>query len=423
MTKLLDIETEFAKYFVIKDPYILRMIFATLIGNQCINRDPIWLMVIGASSGGKTSLVAPCGLVPNVHFLDDMTDRTLLSGFKIKGKEASFLKKVGSGVLIFSDFTSILAKRSEIRGEILTQLKLVFDGNLKKETGVGTISWTGKIGAICCSTPDVYTYMENSRSAGERFAYYWLDQPTNQEILDKQATHDLSAREITFKMQELYADYFKGVNDFGEQHHIKLKMSKDQKDAIQNAAIFCVRAKSTIRTDFKTGQPNAIPNISGVGRDAKIFDTILHALQIMDAYEHDDPTRTVSDEMVKIIKKCAYSSINRERRKILEILANHGSTLTTSQIGAVQGLGLEKDMVMQYLAPLHAVGMISKNTGRGAHAWYIDDPQVLDFVTRVSRTVVDTSPVGALEIPAEEENIFDEYNRLAEEERGEAEVV
>ena len=409
MTTLSDIKTAFGQYFVIKDKWAIDIILATIIGNQVIERDPLWLMMIGASSGGKTTLLAPCHTIPHVHFLDDLTEKTLLSGYKIKGKEASFLKKVGSGMLCFSDFTSILSKGKDQRGEILTQLKLVYDGKLTKETGTGSISWTGKIGAICASTPDVYTYLENSRSMGERFLYYWLEQPSNQEIMDKQAEHKMSARDITEELQALYAEYFINVKDYQDKHQVELKLSKEQRARVQAAAVFCVNGKATIRTDFKTGQPNAIPNISGVGRDNKIFDTLLHSLQVMDAYEHDNPGYGLQDDRIEVVEKCAYSSINRERRKILEILVQNGGQMTTSQIGAAEGLGLEKDMVMQYLAPLHSVGMIKKSTASGAHKWTIEDPKVFDFVERVSKTVVDTSPVKAISAVEDGEDLLEEY--------------
>lgn len=409
---LAALKEEFERYIVLKDKWAIDIILATIIGNMCIERDPLWLMMIGASSGGKTTMLAPCHTIDNVHFLDDLTEKTLLSGYKIKGKEASFLKKVGSGVLCFSDFTSILAKNPVSRGEILTQLKLVFDGKLTKETGTGSISWTGKIGAVCASTPDVYTYLENSRSMGERFLYYWLEQPTNQEIMDKQETHNLSSRQITTVMEAMYKEYFDGVRSYQEANNIELTMTKEQRARVQDAAIFCVNGKATIRTDFKTGQPNAIPNISGVGRDAKIFETLLHARQLMNCYEHDNPALGVTDDMMSLVEKCAYSSINRERRKVLETLAAAPNPLSTAQIGAVEGFGLEKDMVLQYLAPLHAVGMITKQTGGNAHKWTIEDPKVLSFVREVSRLVVDTSPVKAIVANEGGGELLDEYYQL-----------
>lgn len=396
--KLADVREEFEKYIVISDKWALDVVMATFVGNELIDRDPLWTIIIGPSSGGKTTLIAPCVSLPHTYFVDDLTEKTLLSGYKVKGKEASLLKKIGSGMIAISDFTSILAKNPISRGEILTQLKLVYDGKLTKETGTGSIAWTGKIGFLGASTPDIYSYLENSRSMGERFLYYWFEQPTSQEIMDKQASHNLSSRQITETLQELYKSYFEDITLFVRANNIELKMDAEQKKRVNDAAVFCVNGKATIHTDFKTGRPDAIPNISGVGRDAKIFDTLLHALQVMDCFEHNDPSRPVSDEMVAIVEKCAYSSINRERRKILEILVKRESSMTSSQIGASEGLGLDKEGVNKYLAPLHAVGMISKRATGGAHTWFVENPEVLAFVSRVGPTVIDKTVAQSIEV-------------------------
>ncbi len=58
MTKLADIKEEFGKYIIVKDKWAIDTILATIIGNQTLERDPLWLMMIGTSSGGKTTLLA-----------------------------------------------------------------------------------------------------------------------------------------------------------------------------------------------------------------------------------------------------------------------------------------------------------------------------------------------------------------------------
>lgn len=408
---LAAIKTEFEKYFVIKDRWILDMIFATIVGNQIIDRDPLWLMIIGPSSGGKTTLIAPCVAIAKIFFVDDMTEKTLLSGYKVKGKEASLLRTIGSGMLAFSDFTSILAKDPVSRGSILTQLKLVYDGKVTKYTGLGVVPWQGKIGFIGAATPDVYNYLESSRSMGERFLYYWFDQPTNKEIMDKQTSLSLSSREITERMQDMYLLYYNEIREWFEKDPILLSMTEAQKARVNAATVFCVEGKATIHTDFKTGKPDAIPNISGVGRDGKIFDTLLHSLQVMACFEQQDRKLVVTDEMVEIVEKCAYSSINRERRKILEILVARDGVMTSSAIGASAGLGLDKDSVMKYLAPLHAVGIIAKKVGTGAHQWFIERADVLEFVRRVSPSVTDNTHVAATEeeVQPEAEQSLEEW--------------
>jgi len=398
MLKLADIRKEFEKYIVIKDPYILDIVLATLVGNALVPGDPVWTMIVAPSSGGKTTFLSPCVAVPSVHFIDDLTEKTFLSGYKVKGKEMSLLKTIGSGVLAFSDFTSILAKNPVSRGEILTQFKLIYDGKLTKHTGIGGIVWEGKMGFLGAATPDIYSYLETGRSMGERFIYYWLDQPTDDEVVAKQQEANISAKEIADKMKVLYEQYCKDIRDYVAKHGVPpLKMTEEQRLAVREAAIFCVNGKSTVHTDFKTGKVDQIPNKAGAGRDNKSFITLLQTLQLMDAYEIGMIDRPVQDNRIELIQKSAYSSINRERRKIMEILVEaNGSMLSGSKIGTDPTLGFEKESAEKYLIPLHAVGLIRKKAGN-PHQWYIDDEKTIKFIKNVKDKVKDMTPLRNVE--------------------------
>ena len=401
--KLSHIKTEWEKYLIIVDPNIVDMILATLVGNAIIQRDPVWLMVVAKSSGGKTTLLRPTSMVQSVHFIDDLTEKTLLSGYKIKGKETSLLRTIGNGVLAFSDFTSILAKNPVSRGEILGQFKLIFDGELKKATGTGSVEWKGKMGFLGAATPDIYFHLEQGRSMGERFTYYWMDQPTDEEIADKQNEVSISSVEIQNIMGPMYRDYFVELRDWVLKNGIPpLKLTPEQRSKIKEASIFCVNGKATVHTNFKSGKVDQIPNKAGVGRDNKAFDTLLHTFQVMDAFEHDDINWPLSDERIRLIQKCAYSSLNRERRKILEVLANETVSLTASEIGSREGLGLEKEGVELYLIPLHAVGIIKKQVTGNKFKWHIEDENVKNFIKEVSQTVKDVLPIDNDEVVEEE---------------------
>ena len=385
--KLQDVKNEFEKYIVVKDKWILDVVLANMIGNLIIINDPVWTMIVAPSSGGKSTVIAPCVGVPSVYFVDDLTEKTLLSGFKVKGKETSFLKVIGSGIMAFSDFTSILMKNPMSRGEILTQLKLVYDGKVSKRTGTVETAWEGKIGFIGAATPDIYHLLESGRSMGERFLYYWMDQPTDDEISAKQTEARISSKEILEKMRPLYHQYCVDIAAYKQKYGLPpLQVNEEQRDRVRNAAKFCVNGKATVHTAFKTGKVDQMPNKAGVGRDNKMFDTMLHALQIMDAYESDDITKTISDNRIDLIEKCAYSSINRERRKILEIMATSDGPKSASEIGATKSLGFEKESVELYLIPLHSVGMIGKEAGGSgkAHTWYLKDEKMKEFILRAS---------------------------------------
>jgi hypothetical protein len=251
--KLQHIKTEWDKHIIIVDPWIVDVVLGTLVGNAIITRDPIWTMVTAKSSGGKTTLIKPASLVQGVHFIDDLTEKTLLSGFKAgKGKpETSLLKRIGNGVLAFSDFTSILSKNPVSRGEILGQLKLIYDGELRKATGNGQVEWKGKMGFLAAATPDIYWHLEQGRSMGERFTFYCMNQPSDEDIADKQSSITLSSQEVHEIMAPMYAEYCKDIREWTDLHGIPpLKMTAEQKVKVKEAAIFCINGKATVHTNF-----------------------------------------------------------------------------------------------------------------------------------------------------------------------------
>ncbi len=411
MTKLQDIKDEFANYIAMKDKWILDVIMHVHIGNSFIKREPIWTMIVAPSSGGKSTFLAPSIGIPIVHFLDDMTPNTLLSGFKGgKGGQTSLLNSIGSGILCFSDFTAILSKNEQAGGEIMGQLRLVYDGVFIKVTGTGKLKWEGKMGLLAAATPDVYSKLEEVRSMGERFGYYCMEQPTDDIIARKQSSVNMSSKDITKLMSPLYGDYFKGMADWVKLNGVPdLNMTDAQRERLWTATMFSVAAKSTVHVGFKTGKVDRIPNKAGVGRDNKMSQSSLHTYQLMDCYENDNKDLPLSDDRMALIEKQAYSSVSRERRKILEILANETNKLQASEVGVRRGLGMEKDAVELYLTPLHAVGLIQKSVQSGyGHTWYIADQNTKDFIKRVSVGIDDYIPQSNDNIESEISVVLDD---------------
>lgn len=385
---LQTIKKKWEEYMVIPDPWIVDMILGTLIGNAIVDRGALWVMITAKSSGGKTTLLKPISLIQGIYFLDDLTEKTLLSGYKLKGKETSLLNAIGNGTLAFSDFTSIMSKNSVSRGEILGQLRLVHDGEFTKSTGTSTLKWKGKIGFIGASTNDIYFHLEQGRSMGERFLFYCMNQPSDEEIANKQSNVHLSPQAIQDIMSPMYRDYCTSIRAWVDKNGIPtLNLSPEQRQKVKEAVIFCVNGKATVHTNFKTGKADQIPNKAGIGRDLKMFDALLHAFQIMDAYEANDVNKPLSEDRIKLIQKCAYSSLNRERRKLLEILSEATEPLTASQIGTKNNFGLEKEAIEMYLNPLYAVGIIKKETGGNAFKWQIKDEKLKKFIRDVSSTM------------------------------------
>lgn len=385
--KLKDVKKEFAKYMIVKDPYILDVIMATLIANFTLLKDPVWLMVVAPSSGGKSTFIAPIAGMDRCAFIDDLTEKTFLSGYKAgpKGKEMSLLKQIGSGVLCFSDFTSVLSKNPMTRSELLGQLRLVYDGVFTKRTGTGEIIWKGKMGFIGACTPDIYNLLEASRAMGERFLYFTMQQPTDDEIVKKQKEVKISAKQIAEIMHPFYQGYFNSINEWvGKNGQIELDLTAEQEDRINYAAKFCVAAKATVHLDFKTQRPDSLVNKPGVGRDRKMMQTLLQSLLTMACYETDNKDHKATEEMLQIIERAAYSSVSPERRKILEVLTSFDTTMTASEIGAVDEFGLAREAVERYLYVLHSVGLIQRTKKGTVIAWVIKEDKEKSFIRAVA---------------------------------------
>src|SRR3990167_420721 len=386
--KIADAEKAFREYFVIADKFAVRLCFANFFGNSFLpHRDPIWMILLGKSSGGKSTFINPTLAFPNSVPLDDLTEKTLLSGFKAgsKGKDNSLLKQIGQGVMVISDLTPILSKNPQSAGEILSQLRMVHDGNFIKYTGTGKIEWHGKIGLLAASTHEIFYWLEKGRSMGERFSYYEIEPPTDEEVLAMHENSNHSAKEVADIMRGYYEKVWVGLREWVAVKGVTdLVLSAEQTTRINYAASFCVRGKATVHTAFKTGSPNQLPAQAGVGRDIKMFRGILQACQNIDQYEHDDVEYPLADYWIDMIEKMAYSSMNLERRMILEIMANAGGTLTASEIGAHKQLGFEKSSVEEYLTPLCAIGIVTKHPVQPAFKWSLTDKRAVEFVKRVA---------------------------------------
>ena len=406
MTKLSQIKKKMGEFLVLKDDFIFEVIFGTIINNGLLdNTNPIWLLVVGVSSGGKTSLVAPFSGINiqgkrGVRFCDDCNEKSFLSGFKIRNPVTQKMEQVsmlhemdrdGHKNMIFSDFSSILSKNPLVKNEILTQFRLINDGDMSKYTGTGAVKpWKGRQGFLGCGTASVYRELETAKAVGERFTYYWLDQPSHEEIIQKQFESVHSSKEITAIMQPFYNDYYNGVWDFLQSVGMpETPLTSEQEKRVQDAVIFCVKGKVTVDQDFRTGRIIGMPNEISVGRDNKSTHNILKAVHLMDAYEKGDRNIPIDDSRIAMIEKISFSAITRERRKILEILASTQDKLSGTQVGNRNGLGLDNQSIQRFLTPLHAVGLIQKDESSNPHKFFIhkDKEKTREFILRASKGV------------------------------------
>lgn len=94
--KLPELKQEIQKYQYFEDTSIIDLTLASLIATRMNLGDPIWLVIIGASSGGKSQILRPLSLTDEkyIHRVDDLTENTFLSA-KQGDEKNSLLHRIG----------------------------------------------------------------------------------------------------------------------------------------------------------------------------------------------------------------------------------------------------------------------------------------------------------------------------------------
>lgn len=208
-----------------------RIILGTAFAHYIPDTNPIWMFVVGPPSSGKTAITitalsglqgmfgdgnkwgqredgggdseidimtAPQALKENDHYKHDeaveilstINPNTFLSHQIGGGKgkddpglleqisqapptlEKGGARKIVTGNLLclVPDFTVMASMRRDIRGEIMGQLRRIYDGQFEKKIGTRqTKIWMGKMSMLAATTPVIDKYTSIDSALGERF--------------------------------------------------------------------------------------------------------------------------------------------------------------------------------------------------------------------------------------------------------------
>lgn len=390
-----ELEHGFNEVFLLKDEGIVRMCMATVIANR-MEGDPVWLLLVAPSSGGKTEMINALSGLSFVWPISDLTVNTFASGQKKIGKETSLLLKINNGVMTFKDFTSILSKNQDARKEIMGQLREIFDGHYTKRTGTGDdIEWTGKVGAIAGSTEAIYKHLEDLSAMGDRFVMYNIDQPDRMEVARRalKNSHDLhEKREWLKRASKCYIEHvLETLDTIGEE----MIISDEYREELLRVSDFASKVRSAVMYDFKTGQVDFVPSAEMPMRIAQQLYTIAGAFMAM---RKSNPSVTkesvveLSDFEMRLLYKIAFDSIPKIRRLAIYNLAKYKGGLTTA--GLAVTLGLPTQSVGKYLSQVNALGICDriKKGGSQGDQWNIKE-EYRDIMVKMERIDIVDGPL------------------------------
>lgn len=398
------LEAEVKKVFLMVDDGIVPLLCATVIANK-MKLDPVWLMLIAPSSGGKSELINALMGLKYIFPVSDLTVNSMASGFKGKpGEETSLLWKANYGILVFKDFTSILSKDKEAKKAIMAQFREIYDGRYDKTTGNGkNINWRGKIGAIAGATEMVYEALGDMSAMGDRFIMYSMIQPPRLEVARRMFDNNTDIGEKRQHIQNCFTSYITYVLDNVSPDRIDLP--EELKDEILHVADFGTRARSAVLTDFKTGAVDFVPSPEMPMRVISQLCNIAAAFFVMKRadpnFKLDRFPDKLDDRYKNVLYKIAMDSIPKKRRMALQALASYTAGVSSGGLAAL--LNYPTETVKKWFYALNGLGICErlKNGGSRGDEWIMREEYRL-LMQKFDK-------IRIIEGPLQEENARDEF--------------
>lgn len=348
----------FRKWLHMPDSGPLLVTLATMVANQ-VEGDPLWLLIVGPPSGGKTETLMPLARLPEVRLAATLTVSALLSGVPKKEAEAGakggLLREIGDfGYLVLKDFGSVLSMQRDARAELLAALREIYDGSWTRHVGTGggrTLAWQGKLGLLAGCTAAIDSHHTVMASLGERFLLYRL--PTVDG--DTQAEQALSHVGQEKAMREELAQAVRRVLAAADLDRAKLPADPDTTRWLVKLSTLAVRCRSAVERHSYHRDIELIPEPEAPARMVQTLYRLLNGLLAI---------RVQAEFAQPLVAKVALDSMPALRLAVIRPLMSAGIELDTTAVAT--HLGYPSTTVRRTLEELAAHGLVHRRSeGQG----------------------------------------------------------
>ena len=306
----------------------LELVHCVLAAAACeqLEGDPPWLLLVGASGGGKTELLMPLEGI-GAQIISSMTsEAALLSGSAAKDRAAEatggVLHEMGeSGHLVLKDFTSILEMGKDGMAALLAALREVYDGAYIRAVGTDggkKLEWKGR-GILIGGVTTAYDAKQAAiAKMGDRFLLVRLN--------SDDATHQASATQA-------------GLN-FGQEKRMRTELKDAYTGLLANLPIRDMEVPQEVRQRLQEIATFVAKMRTGVEKD--------EGRKVLWAHDTEAPTRLTKqlmgmyqgaraiglnmDEALKLAVRVAVDTCPPLRTRTLIALLKHDEPVTASNL-------------------------------------------------------------------------------------------
>lgn len=351
---------QFQEYLYLPDPGPLYALMGAVAGNM-LNGHPVWLMLVGASGGGKTEFLRTLGGISGMHIRSSIKgEAALLSGVKASeravGSKGGLLREIGkAGGLINYDFTSVLSLPKDAQTQLLAALREIHDGEWSRQVGTeggAVLEWTGRIGYFGGVTPESIDRAHDGISEmGERLIFYRMEETDGWgECFTALGTNDISiARE---NLRHLVEAMFIGLGLSWERTP-RRDLNTGEKNQLIALAQFASRSRSGVSRDNYKRDIVQVPVKEAPQKIVNAFSQLYLGMEAVGV---------VLEDRWKVLRKIAIDCMSLNRRTAFRLLLDMGAQgMTTGEVG--KGMQVSQSTVQRTLEDLAVHGVVEKVKG------------------------------------------------------------
>lgn len=251
---------EFRKHLHLPDPGALFALMGSIASNL-MEGDPVWLMLVGPPSCGKTSLLDSLLSIKGVFDLASIKNESaFLSGTAKRERSqhatGGLLRQVGDhGAVVMNDFTSVLSLPRHELDAVLGVFRECYRGRWTRTIGAEggrEMVWEGRIAYFGGVTGRIDQHHEVSASLGERWIYYRMNMDEGASFEHaRRALMNASKTGWKLELRTVVESFFAGLDlAFGELEKRRDLTDREMYRVVRMAKVGATCRSAVIRDNY-----------------------------------------------------------------------------------------------------------------------------------------------------------------------------
>jgi hypothetical protein len=363
---------------------------AVAVSGLAFDDDPLWGMLVGPPSSGKTETVRALGSVAG--HLDDLTASGLLSW--TKGKNATqtgALHRLGRrGLLTIGDFSTVLAMSNKGNRDLLfALLRRAYDGHVTRDLGnhAEQLSWRGRVTLLACCTPIIDQYSSHADALGPRWLYYRVG---GRRAAGKQVMGHRAGQARLTDARSQAATLAEALVGAAADRTPTVQVPEElRRGLVDIAVVTCYGRAAVPRSGYGRREIEGLATVEEPPRLVKQLVALARALLCLGL---------PADQALALCHRAALDSMPQARRLTLEILA-HGEPVSVSEVA--RRVECHRQVARFTLEELAAIGVCegpddddsSRDSQWAPSLWQLaapSDPDLVDLIVQVMRGTGDS---------------------------------